>query len=193
VKAGQKLEASGEAGSRSSEKGSTDLRAQPRQKVSRSNPSPAQHTFNSAEMLASLVNRSPIVRVTLDDSEVFVNPIPLPGHRAVDPVVRGTVLLSLSTARAIKKVKVILEGQCDVFGKLYNGRFIGEGGKGRAGVEADCLSSWLVRRVGLRVRVDGDFARRSRGQTGRGDTRQRGAWVSGVNGNPVVRFLTQPG
>ncbi len=72
-------------------------------------------------MLASLVNRSPVVRVTLDDSEVFVNPVPLPGHRSVDPVVRGTVLLELSTARAIKKVKVILEGQCDVFGKSQLG------------------------------------------------------------------------
>lgn len=79
-------------------------------------------------MLASLVSRSPIVRVTLDDSEVFVNPVALPGHRTVDPIVRGTVLLELSTARAIKKVKVVLEGQCDVFGRSGLSRGTAPGG-----------------------------------------------------------------
>lgn len=68
-------------------------------------------------MLASLVSKAPVVRLTLEHSDILLHPTPVPGQPTVDPIVRGAVLIDLSTPRAVKKVRVVLEGLCDVFGK----------------------------------------------------------------------------
>lgn len=67
-------------------------------------------------MLASLVSKAPVVRLTLEHSDILLHPSASLGQPTVDPIVRGTVLLDLSTPRAVKKVKVVLEGLCDVAG-----------------------------------------------------------------------------
>lgn len=72
-------------------------------------------------MLASLVSKAPVVGLTLEHSDILLHPKPVQGEPTADPIVRGTVVLELSTARAVKKVKVVLEGLCDVFGKQSKG------------------------------------------------------------------------
>jgi len=68
-------------------------------------------------MLASLVSKAPVVRLSLEHSDILLHPTPVQGQPTIDPIVRGTVLLDLSTSRAVKKVRVVLEGLCDVFGE----------------------------------------------------------------------------
>lgn len=69
-------------------------------------------------MLASLVSKAPLVRLTLEHSDILLHPPAVPGQPTVDPIVRGTVLLDLSTPRAVRKVRVVLEGLCDVAGEF---------------------------------------------------------------------------
>lgn len=73
-------------------------------------------------MFNALVSKAPAVRITLEDESVLVHPaVDLPGagpaSQAQDPIVRGTVLLELASARAVNKVKVVFEGLCDAFGE----------------------------------------------------------------------------
>ncbi len=66
-------------------------------------------------MLASLIGKAPTVRLTLEEGELFVGPVSETGPSQA-PVLRGTVVLRLPSARAVKRVVVVLEGLCDVFG-----------------------------------------------------------------------------
>lgn len=89
-------------------------------------------------MLASLFS-SPTVKVTLSEDEVFVHPVDADypvnprtlslstwnartddsrAKQTQDPVLRGTTLLSLPSRKAVKRIKVVLEGLCDVQGAL---------------------------------------------------------------------------
>ncbi|BGO98424.1 Proteophosphoglycan 5 [Rhodotorula toruloides] len=63
-------------------------------------------------MLASLFS-SPTVKVTLNQDEIFVHPVD-EDYPTQDPVLRGTTLLSLPSRKAVKRIKVVLEGLCDV-------------------------------------------------------------------------------
>ena len=67
-------------------------------------------------MLASLVGKAPTVRLTLEESELFVGPVSeiCPGQASV---LRIAVVLGLSSARLVKRVVVTLEGLCDVLGQ----------------------------------------------------------------------------
>lgn len=63
---------------------------------------------------------SPELTITLEQDTFFVCPSssseeleqPLPGSPS-DPVLQGTVVLSLPTPRAVGRIKVTLEGLCD--------------------------------------------------------------------------------
>jgi hypothetical protein len=66
-------------------------------------------------MLASVVGKAPTVRLTLEEGELFVGPVSETGPGQA-PVLRGSVVLSLGSARPVKRVVVVLEGLCDVFG-----------------------------------------------------------------------------
>lgn len=67
-------------------------------------------------MLNALVSKAPTMLITLEDEHVQLLPS-LAGTPSDDPIVRGTVLLSLASPRAVKQIKVVLEGLCDAFGK----------------------------------------------------------------------------
>ncbi|KAJ8294466.1 hypothetical protein OF846_002310 [Rhodotorula toruloides] len=69
-------------------------------------------TLVKGAMLASLFS-SPTVKVTLSEDEVFVHPVDA-DYPTQDPVLRGTTLLSLPSRKAVKRIKVVLEGLCDV-------------------------------------------------------------------------------
>jgi len=69
-------------------------------------------------MFSALVSKAPSVKLTLEDESIMVHPQPVPGVPSQDPIVRGTVLLELASARAVNKVKVVFEGLCDAFGQL---------------------------------------------------------------------------
>ncbi|CEQ43230.1 SPOSA6832_05141, partial [Sporobolomyces salmonicolor] len=93
-------------------------------------------------MLSSLFS-SPSVTITLEEDQIFVHPVssdyPVsrryvarlgerPAHVASllqtqDPIIRGTVLISLPSKRAIKRIKVVLEGLCDAYGGVGSGRY----------------------------------------------------------------------
>ncbi len=63
----------------------------------------------------------PTIHVTLEEGEVFVAPASAEGGPARPAVLRGTVTLGLSEARAVKKVVVVLKSVCEVYGKLRTG------------------------------------------------------------------------
>lgn len=68
-------------------------------------------------MLASLLGKPASVELTLEEGEVFVGPASEgSGGPGQAPVLRGTVALRLSSARAVERVVVVLEGLCEVFG-----------------------------------------------------------------------------
>ncbi|KAK4700513.1 hypothetical protein P7C70_g5733, partial [Phenoliferia sp. Uapishka_3] len=66
-------------------------------------------------MLGNLLSK-PTLAVTLEQDMVHLRPSLDAGFPSDDPVVRGTVLLSLPAPRAIKSIKVVLEGISDVCG-----------------------------------------------------------------------------
>ncbi|GAA5992695.1 hypothetical protein JCM10908_006884 [Rhodotorula pacifica] len=65
-------------------------------------------------MLASLFS-SPTLSVTVSEDIVFLHPIDA-DYPTQDPVLRGTVLLTLPSRKAVKQIKVVFEGLCDVWG-----------------------------------------------------------------------------
>ncbi|GJN89857.1 hypothetical protein Rhopal_002846-T1 [Rhodotorula paludigena] len=65
-------------------------------------------------MLSSFFS-SPTVKVSLSEDQLFVHPVAT-GFPAQDPVLRGTVLISLPTKKSIRKIKVVFEGLCDACG-----------------------------------------------------------------------------
>lgn len=85
-------------------------------------------------MLASLFS-SPTLQVTVSEDIVFLHPIDgdypvcparyhcrdlcsdLDAVQTQDPVLRGTVLLSLPARKAVKEIRVAFEGLCDVWGE----------------------------------------------------------------------------
>ncbi|KAI5476785.1 Arrestin-like, N-terminal and Immunoglobulin E-set domain protein [Pseudohyphozyma bogoriensis] len=67
-------------------------------------------------MFSSLL-RSPTVTITVEEEDVVLCPAPaLIGEPSDDPFVRGTVELSLPSSRAVKCIKVYLEGTCEANG-----------------------------------------------------------------------------
>ncbi|KAI5475766.1 Arrestin-like, N-terminal and Immunoglobulin E-set domain protein [Pseudohyphozyma bogoriensis] len=68
-------------------------------------------------MIASFLSK-PTVKVTIEQEQISVCP-PLPGlpdEPSNDPILRGTVVLSLPSARAVKRINVLMEGLCDAYG-----------------------------------------------------------------------------
>ncbi|GAA6029706.1 hypothetical protein JCM8097_001011 [Rhodosporidiobolus ruineniae] len=65
-------------------------------------------------MLSGLFS-SPTVKITLEEDDIFIHPVAT-SYPTVDPVLRGTALVTLPSRRAIKKFKVVFEGLCDAFG-----------------------------------------------------------------------------
>ncbi|GAA5918559.1 hypothetical protein JCM1841_003303 [Sporobolomyces salmonicolor] len=72
-------------------------------------------------MLSSLFS-SPSVTITLEEDQIFVHPVSS-DYPTQDPIIRGTVLISLPSKRAIKRIKVVLEGLCDAYGGVGSGRY----------------------------------------------------------------------
>ncbi|SCV70729.1 BQ2448_3491 [Microbotryum intermedium] len=71
-------------------------------------------------MLSSMLSR-PKISVTLAQETVYVHPMCVdePWQDSApsrEPIVSGTVLLSLPSAKAVNRIKVVLEGLCDAFG-----------------------------------------------------------------------------
>lgn len=68
-------------------------------------------------MLSSLVSKTPVVCVSLEEEDILVRPSIDPDQPTADPILRGRVLIKLASSRTVKRVKVVLEGLCDVSGK----------------------------------------------------------------------------
>ncbi|GAA5857954.1 hypothetical protein JCM8547_006637 [Rhodosporidiobolus lusitaniae] len=63
----------------------------------------------------SSLRSSASVKVALEEDQIFLHPL-ASDFPTVDPIVRGTALLTLSSRRAVKTVKVVLEGLVDAWG-----------------------------------------------------------------------------
>lgn len=57
---------------------------------------------------------TPTLQVTLAQEQVFVHPSADAGAPTEDPSLRGTLVLTLPKRRAVKELKVVLIGLCDV-------------------------------------------------------------------------------
>lgn len=64
-------------------------------------------------MFSSLLSK-PKVSVTLVEDQIYVHPSILPDTPTRDPIISGTALIQIPSRRAIKQVKITLEGLCDV-------------------------------------------------------------------------------
>lgn len=67
-------------------------------------------------MLTSLLSR-PTVSITLSEDQIFVHPSCYDTPTR-DPLISGTILLSLPTRKAVKSIRVVLEGLCDAWGEF---------------------------------------------------------------------------
>lgn len=65
-------------------------------------------------MLSSLTAKSAKISVTLQQEWYFLHPPISPSVPAHDPVIRGCVVVELDAPKAVKSIKVVLEGLCDV-------------------------------------------------------------------------------
>lgn len=64
-----------------------------------------------------MFSNSPTLRVTLNESNVFTNPsINSAEEPSDDPIFSGTITLNLRKRRAIKVIKVLLEGNSCIYG-----------------------------------------------------------------------------
>lgn len=68
-------------------------------------------------MFNALVSKAPSVRITIEEEQIMVHPELVPGQPSQDPIVRGTVLLELASARAVNRIRVVFEGLSDAFGE----------------------------------------------------------------------------
>ncbi|KAM0745994.1 hypothetical protein T439DRAFT_330189 [Meredithblackwellia eburnea MCA 4105] len=66
-------------------------------------------------MLSSILAK-PTVQVTVEQDTIFVRPTADPSFPSEDPEIRGTVLVTMPTRRAVKSINVVFEGLCDAYG-----------------------------------------------------------------------------
>lgn len=59
---------------------------------------------------------TPTLQVTLAQEQIFVHPNSDSDSPTEDPSLRGTLVLTLPKRRAVKELKVVLIGLCDVTG-----------------------------------------------------------------------------
>ncbi|GAA5861339.1 hypothetical protein JCM8547_006097 [Rhodosporidiobolus lusitaniae] len=64
-------------------------------------------------MLASLL-AAPSIEVTVAEDQLFICPLPS-DFPSSDPVLRGVVTISLPSPRAIKEIRVVLQGKCELY------------------------------------------------------------------------------
>lgn len=70
-------------------------------------------------MLSSFLSKSPTLSITVEEETFTVRPridSASAPPSSVDTIVRGTVSLELSTPKAVRNIKVMLVGLCDVMG-----------------------------------------------------------------------------
>ncbi len=82
-------------------------------------------------MFNALVSKAPSVKITIEDDQLMVHPELVPGQPSQDPILRGTVLLELASARAVNKVRVVFEGLSDAFGQSWSWKAERHGMPGR--------------------------------------------------------------